>query len=227
MDCNVSTHSRPKAAAINTFRGKTPKACFNSQPPEGGCRPGDCTTAGDAGFNSQPPEGGCAETTARQPGGKVSTHSRPKAAAITAANSAGARRRFNSQPPEGGCIASTSVILRVSMFQLTAARRRLLLNCSDGGMEMIVSTHSRPKAAAYWPVLFKKANVFQLTAARRRLPQAGTGQAGRPSVSTHSRPKAAASSYACRSFPRRVSTHSRPKAAALCIKIREKSVNYQ
>ena len=192
MDCNVSTHSRPKAAAINTFRGKTPKACFNSQPPEGGCRPGDCTTAGDAGFNSQPPEGGCAETTARQPGGKVSTHSRPKAAAITAANSAGARRRFNSQPPEGGCIASTSVILRVSMFQLTAARRRLLLNCSDGGMEMIVSTHSRPKAAAHDNLLSKHiadgfnsqppeggcsvlppalaASVpFQLTAARRRL----------------------------------------------------------
>ena len=57
-----------------------------------------------------------------------------------------------------------------SMFQHTAARRRLLLESDQDTQSMAVSTHSRPKAAAG-----DKAGG-QLTLA----------------VSTHSRPKAAA-----------------------------------
>ena len=96
----VSTHSRPKAAG-GRRHGRVSYACFNTQPPEGGC------------FLLRLDDDG----------GGVSTHSRPKAAdEIVAARDSGrlfqhtaARRRlkgnarkqqnywrFNTQPPEGG-----------------------------------------------------------------------------------------------------------------------------
>ena len=102
-----------------------------------------------------------------------------------------------------------------SWFQHTAARRRLLLYASCPSNDWLVSTHSRPKAAA--KVRFEitgrlkvsthsrpKAaastssqselqDTFQHTAARRRLLVARLIQAEKIEVSTHSRPKAAAS----------------------------------
>ena len=56
------------------------------------------------------------------------------------------------------------------MFQHTAARRRLLDTVGVPMLMLIVSTHSRPKAAA--PVnnnFFLQPHLFQHTAARRRL----------------------------------------------------------
>ena len=58
---------------------------------------------------------------------------------------------------------------------------------------MLVSTHSRPKAAAFCQYV---TNVYALA------------------VSTHSRPKAAAIEIAHQDIEIEVSTHSRPKAAA-------------
>ena len=58
---------------------------------------------------------------------------------------------------------------------------------------MLVSTHSRPKAAANITVIVDN----------------------RTDVSTHSRPKAAAINPFIIRDDRRVSTHSRPKAAAM------------
>ena len=93
---------------------------------------------------------------------------------------------FNTQPPEGGCIKFFS-----------------LLNNN------LVSTHSRPKAAA--------------GVARRRKPlklcfntQCGICVKMREFtvVSTHSRPKAAAYTFEFSFSYTFVSTHSRPKAAA-------------
>ena len=75
-------------------------------------------------FNTQPPEGGCFGDVRHVAGGQVSTHSRPKAAAMRRA-----------------------VSLRASMFQHTAARRRL---CRCQSREYL-------------------GGVFQHTAARRRL----------------------------------------------------------
>ena len=77
---------------------------------------------------------------------------------------------FNTQPPEGGC--RLIVALDTSYF--------------------LVSTHSRPKAAAFFIRLL----------------------GGITKVSTHSRPKAAAYSKAKNAGVDLVSTHSRPKAAA-------------
>ena len=79
------------------------------------------------------------------------------------------------------------------MFQLTAARRRLVKPC---------------------PMLFLHFQ-FQLTAARRRLDVWRYVIRGRLKVSTHSRPKAAGLEEARKLAFETVSTHSRPKAAGL------------
>ena len=80
------------------------------------------------------------------------------------------------------------------VFQHTAARRRLEIMVVIGKVIVMVSTHSRPKAAdfATWPL----SSIV--------------------SVSTHSRPKAADKSMVIVVKKGKVSTHSRPKAAAMC-----------
>ena len=67
----------------------------------------------------------------------------------------------------------------LGLFQHTAARRRLRSYSFNWQGKILVSTHSRPKAAAYWQPEFSV------------LTQA---------VSTHSRPKAAASARMFTSF---------------------------
>ena len=59
-------------------------------------------------------------------GAIVSTHSRPKAAALMA-GLACARICFNTQPPEGGCSHLFYQSVTPKEFQHTAARRRLLV----------------------------------------------------------------------------------------------------
>ena len=143
--CNVSTHSRPKAAGkLLRYQGALQEVSTHSRP-----------KAADA------PD--CAPLWACD----VSTHSRPKAADTVKTLAPGmmkfqhtaARRRlqmsrytqtgfscFNTQPPEGGC------------------RLRVVCNA-----QFEVSTHSRPKAADKL-VISSVANCsFQHTAARRRL----------------------------------------------------------
>ena len=100
--------------------------CFNSQPPEGGCPCRGCFGINHACFNSQPPEGDCQRASASSP------H----------------LRSFNSQPPEGGCRCWQAAMWSKNLFQLTAARRRLLAVCGITQIAADVSTHSRPKAAA-------------------------------------------------------------------------------
>ena len=80
----------------------------------------------------------------------------------------------------------------LSLFQLTAARRRL-------------GRFSRGKDLS--------PQEFQLTAARRRLVNRGLLWAVFAVVSTHSRPKAAGNLPECNPADNVVSTHSRPKAA--------------
>ena len=104
----------------------------------------------------------------------------------------GAALGFNTQPPEGGWMVA---IVRLKE-------------------EMMVSTHSRPKAAGHCVLLFQQCQnrfntqppeggwpitpiqhcyflKFQHTAARRRLVPCGTSITFLFGVSTHSRPKAA------------------------------------
>ena len=76
---------------------------------------------------------------------------------------------FNTQPPEGGWSLSGTRPIAHAMFQHTAARRRLVLATSNLESRLVVSTHSRPKAAG-----LLSSNILN-----------------RQQVSTHSRPKAA------------------------------------
>ena len=58
--------------------------CFNTQPPEGGCNCNITLSFKHRSFNTQPPEGGCiAEYWEKDGIIIVSTHSRPKAAAVS------------------------------------------------------------------------------------------------------------------------------------------------
>ena len=98
-------------------------------------------------------------------------------------------------------------------FQHTAARRRLELSRMLGGRAG-VSTHSRPKAAAYFESVKAQNTCFNT-----QPPEGGclvTSFNGVPcAVSTHSRPKAAVFPCRAKCDRRPVSTHSRPKAAVL------------
>ena len=123
---NVSTHSRPKAAAQRRRAASASAGCFNTQPPEGGCLPPRSynTRAAPVSTHSRPKAAaGCSLI-----GGviwHVSTHSRPKAAAKTLHlhflsaqfQHTAARRRLPFWPRRP---------MSRSMFQHTAARRRLL-----------------------------------------------------------------------------------------------------
>ena len=145
---SVSTHSRPKAAGPKSPQESHRRRCFNSQPPEGGWMQAVIHAQTPSCFNSQPPEGGCAPSPAplyTESG--VSTHSRPKAAGnhlvqnlnhLVQFQLTAARRRLVAIP------ANRCVEIE---FQLTAARRRLATERGDGHLPLVVSTHSRPKAA--------------------------------------------------------------------------------
>ena len=77
----------------------------------------------------------------------VSTHSRPKAAGSVSSWVQSFMSGFNSQPPEGGWAKKLRRFMILCVFQLTAARRRLV----------------------WISPLFIGHAMFQLTAARRRL----------------------------------------------------------
>ena len=134
---------------------------------------------------------------------------------------------FNSQPPEGGCAFSPFSPMESAWFQLTAARRRLLCTIYAIIMTIIVSTHSRPKAAAEHARDVQPRHLVSTHSRPKAAALAIKQSKVSEGVSTHSRPKAAARHILMSHPLHLVSTHSRPKAAALCIKIREKSVNYQ
>ena len=122
---SVSTHSRPKAAALPSRDLIADSVGFNTQPPEGGCGLPNIDESRKSSFNTQPPEGGCL------------LYIRYDKALVRFQHTAARRRlllltpifdvfsRFNTQPPEGGCC------------------NRWRYNYPTD-----VSTHSRPKAAA-------------------------------------------------------------------------------
>ena len=122
--------------------------CFNTQPPEGGCERATRTDKGVSRFNTQPPEGSC------MPYPLIVKH--PAKFQHTAT------RRWLR------CI--NKLFTAWIMFQHTAARRRLPKNSLSTDAIIVVSTHSRPKAAApTYLVPALSVMVFQHTAARRRL----------------------------------------------------------
>ena len=144
----VSTHSRPKAAAIFWLVILATSLVSTHSRPKAAALFGVILLI-------------CAQ---------VSTHSRPKAAAALGAHTSKRDRCFNTQPPEGGCNESCIPFCFMPAFQHTAARRRLQFKAGGYMVELMfqhtaarrrlqiqndldfsflqVSTHSRPKAAA-------------------------------------------------------------------------------
>ena len=125
--------------------------------------------AGFRGFNTQPPEGGWEfwetqeskverfqHTAARRRLGSGLVCLLP----MCLFQHTAARRRLGQ--------AETFCRLP-SWFQHTAARRRLVAETNHSTRPLIVSTHSRPKAAGQDDFYLCRANLFQHTAARRRL----------------------------------------------------------
>ena len=99
-------------------------------------------------------------------------------------------------------------------FQHTAARRRLPLFWKSSAYSPLVSTHSRPKAAASNFSTIFSGMKFQHTAARRRLPQfLPCAQHGFVFQHTAARRRLLHLGQASHNV-KEVSTHSRPKAAA-------------
>ena len=204
----------PEGGCFDGISARARGHCFNTQPPEGGCRGNITKAAGSARFNTQPPEGGCLERLRDR----------------------GAQLRFNTQPPEGGCGGKTPCTPPSSVFQHTAARRRLPARAPASLCAALVSTHSRPKAAAAAAPTPNYTAWFQHTAARRRLPArpnlharamprfntqppeggcqpVGLTHASRTSFNTQ--PPEGGCLRNLNLYPlRKVSTHSRPKAAA-------------
>ena len=123
--CDISTHSRAKAAGTSIARIQPALSNFNSQPREGGWTCIYTPFPTGRHFNSQPREGGWdinalpsfvrpsfQLTAARRRLGsrfcrafasyRISTHSRAKAAGLRGWRGGGAAWYFNSQPREGG-----------------------------------------------------------------------------------------------------------------------------
>ena len=105
-----------------------------------------------------------------------------------------------------------------TQFQHTAARRRLEQLKGEARGRIIVSTHSRPKAAGGTRI---GARTRRIVSTHSRPKAAGPFPKPRPQpivVSTHSRPKAAGKIKTLRHLYASVSTHSRPKAAGATVK---------
>ena len=123
----VSTHSRPKAAASESRHNSSARIVSTHSRPKAAARFRLEYKSNCYSFNTQPPEGGCVYLT------------------LTVLSLCG----FNTQPPEGGCATGIVETFNLVTFQHTAARRRLQNFLDYSTIQQLVSTHSRPKAAAF------------------------------------------------------------------------------
>ena len=188
----VSTHSRPKAAGLDHIAASRGLSSFNTQPPEGGWLWRFFWLSQTREFQ---------HTAARRrlgPNempftffGKVSTHSRPKAAGWDAGRKIYTSMvSTHSRPKAAG--GHCRLRSREIMFQHTAARRRLAPDWQRQFYDVEFQHTAPPEGGwrRYGGTQYAQ-EEFQHTAARRRLGyllQAGIAPVG---VSTHSRPKAA------------------------------------
>ena len=128
---------------------------------------------------------------------------------------------FNTQPPEGGWRQTATAAALQTLFQHTAARRRLAERRSHSPNQPSFNTQP-PEGGwidkSYLHTIYSK---FQHTAARRRLAEFGLPVPELIEVSTHSRPKAAGNPWRTLSFRNRCFNTQPPEGgwgfpAALC-----------
>ena len=143
----VSTHSRPKAAGRSKRMGlRFLTVSTHSRPKAAGCFfCGSCDSS-KVSTHSRPKAAGMGARAVLS-SRNVSTHSRPKAAGQTkGSNSSFFSVSTHSRPKAAGSVFIVNSGIP-SMFQHTAARRRLVFNFGIRHIFTRVSTHSRPKAA--------------------------------------------------------------------------------
>ena len=124
-------------------------SCFNTQPPEGGCLGRDVQLLGSKRFQHTAARRRLHSTSARTSKALRFQHTAARRRLLEHLQAlAESMPCFNTQPPEGGC------------------KKNYVMRVWD-----MVSTHSRPKAAAQLQGGLPLCDaVFQHTAARRRLP---------------------------------------------------------
>ena len=99
----VSTHSRPKAAAYVFGFFFDFRTGFNTQPPEGGCKLSIMCGICVMSFNTQPPEGGCPANFVRLSLNDWFQHTAARRRLQPTQRRRMPKSSFNTQPPEGGC----------------------------------------------------------------------------------------------------------------------------
>ena len=179
---SVSTHSRPKAAEP-VRRAKGHPAGFQHTAARRRLLRQTPSATAQGCFNTQPPEGGCRALLQGAVDLAVSTHSRPKAAARL-------RYRIKEQSLVSTHSRPKAAALRVArqagfvVFQHTAARRRLVINASDDAV-YVMFQHTAARRRLLGGEILRYCNLlFQHTAARRRLVFAPTGIARQPGFNT-------------------------------------------
>ena len=154
----VSTHSRPKAAGFQSLtRLKARGVSTHSRPKAAGAMMVFKTV--NAMFQ---------HTAARRRlvgyklltglGQKVSTHSRPKAAGLDQCLYRTEYQGFNTQPPEGGWTLTCAVLQLSQCFNTQPPEGGWVRPSRSMSNRILVSTHSRPKAAGS---LFQTAIQFK------------------------------------------------------------------
>ena len=168
---SVSTHSHPKVAAISFHYKISFCCCFNTQPPEGGCKAKVSYNTARRWFQHTatrrwlPLVGSVRDFMSF-----VSTHSHPKVAALYPIRPWWTYLSFNTQPPEGGCLPTNHRMQSIKRVSTHSHPKVAARESYDKVFRIDVSTHSHPKVAA--PVerrAFWQAE-FQHTATRRWLP---------------------------------------------------------
>ena len=126
------------------------KACFNTQPPEGGWQfPRNQIQAMDS-FNTQPPEGGWLfETYGFVRWGEFQ-HTAARRRLVGLLFALALFSSFNTQPPEGGWWRASVKAGRPCCFNTQPPEGGWGCRQPVTHYSIVVSTHSRPKAAGAW-----------------------------------------------------------------------------
>ena len=207
---NVSTHSRPKAAAT-MGRAKTLFQTFQHTAARRRLKWIERLQSHASCFNTQPPEGGWRMTSASSSVRRVSTHSRPKAAVLNKEHWL-LRTEFQHTAARRRLVDRFAFFGTHFEFQHTAARRRLGLTPRLTSRSFGFNTQPPEGGCSFFVH-----NHLSLTCFNTQPPEGGclVGYPAMliPPVSTHSRPKAAGPGLLQQARGNVVSTHSRPKAA--------------
>ena len=143
----VSTHSRPKAAgAMATSANIVTHVSTHSRPKAAGPKFEALHRVFDVSTHSRPKAAG-RQIEDNKLDDPVSTHSRPKAAGEVLAEAAKRLNEFQHTAARRRLVLGLLAKSFDLVFQHTAARRRLGLAVIPNRFKLLVSTHSRPKAA--------------------------------------------------------------------------------